>query len=121
VFALGIVVWLAPVLVLLLARFAPLPRPLACVLEVVLVDWFADVFWFVVPLGLIVTVLCGIALNCAFVLTEVFALGAVVWSAVVLVLLPAVLLCASAAPLKAVHTAAAITLSWVRIMFVSSS
>ena len=88
----------------------PLVPPPAWVLAVVFVDWLADVLWFVVPLGLIVTVLCGIALNFASVLTVVFAVGAVVWLAVVLVLLPAVLLCATAAPLSAAQTAAAITL-----------
>jgi hypothetical protein len=110
VFALGAVVWLAVVLVSLLARLRPLPLPPpACVLAVVFVDWFADVVWLVVPLGAIVTVLCGIALNWASVLTVVFAVGAVVWFAVVLVLLPAVLLCAIAAALHAAQTAAAIT------------
>jgi hypothetical protein len=41
----------------------------------------------VVALGLIVTLLLGIALNCASVLTDVLALGLVDWPAVVLVLL----------------------------------
>jgi hypothetical protein len=50
------------------------PAP-ACVFDVVLLDWVADVVWFVVPLGLMVTLLCGIALKFASVFTEVLALG----------------------------------------------
>jgi hypothetical protein len=61
------------------------PEPPADVPDVVLVFCEADVFWFVVALGLMVTLLCGIALNCAFVLTDVFALGVTAWPAVVLV------------------------------------
>ena len=45
--------------------------------------------WLVVPLGLMVTLLCGIALKLASVFTVVLALGAVDCPAVVLVLLPA--------------------------------
>ena len=128
VFADGLVDWPAVVLVSLLAwlrlrplPFVSLPVP-AWVLLVVPVFWLADVVWLVVALGLMVTLLCGIALNCASVLTDVFALGLVDWPAVVLVLLPAVLLvlCASAAPLVAAKTAAAITVTLFRIMRFSS-
>jgi hypothetical protein len=114
------------VLVVLLARFfalpLPDPEPEACVPLVVDVFWPADVFWFVVALGLMVTLLCGIALNFASVLTEVFALGATDWPAVVLVLLLALLLvvCAIAAPLNAAQTAAPITVKGFVIMRVSS-
>jgi hypothetical protein len=123
VFALGAVVWFAVVLVSLPARLRPLPLPLpaAWVFEVVFVAWFADVVWLVVPLGAMVTVLCGIALKRASVLTVVFAVGAVVWFAVVLVLLPAVLLCAIAAALNAAHIAAAIAVrEFFRITVFSS-
>jgi hypothetical protein len=68
---------------LVLARFLllPLPEPLppAVVPAVVPVVCEAEVFWLVVPLGAIVTVLCGIALNLASVLTVVFAFGATPW------------------------------------------
>jgi hypothetical protein len=40
-----------------------------------LLDWVADVVWLVVPLGLTVTLLCGIALKFASVFTVVLALG----------------------------------------------
>jgi hypothetical protein len=124
VLALGLVDWPAAVLVSLRARLLPLPLPLvpACVFDVVFVDWLADVVWFVVPLGLMVTVLCGIALNFASVLTVVLALGAVDCPAVVLVLLPAwLVVCATAPVLNAAKTAAAITLrEWVRFMCFSS-
>ena len=105
-------------LVVLLALFLFLPLPLvpepeACVPLVVLVFCDAEVDWFVVALGLMVTLLCGIALNLASVLTVVFALGATAWPAVVLVLLLALLLvfCASAVPLNAANTAAAINVT----------
>jgi hypothetical protein len=79
----GVTDWLAVVLVLLFARLLPVlgavlgvvlvppvPVPVpACVLLVVPVFWDADVVWLVVPLGLIVTVLFGIALNAASVFT----------------------------------------------------
>jgi hypothetical protein len=51
---------------------APVP---ACVPDVVLLDCVADVVWFVDPLGLTVTLLCGMALKLASVFTEVLALG----------------------------------------------
>jgi hypothetical protein len=108
---------------LLRARLLPLPLPFApaCVFDVVFVDWLADVVWFVVPLGLMVTVLCGIALNCALVLTEVLALGAVDWPAVVLVSLPAWFVCAIAPVLNAANTAAAMMLRELfRVMWISS-
>ena len=54
--------------------------------------------WFVVAFGLIVTLLCGIALNFASVFTVVFAVGAVLWFAVVLVLLPALLVWSAPLP-----------------------
>jgi hypothetical protein len=58
-----------------------------------------------------VTVLCGIALNCALVLTEVLALGAGDWPAVVLVSLPAWFVVRAIAPvLNAANTAAAMML-----------
>jgi hypothetical protein len=47
----------------------------------------AVVLWFVVPLGLIVTLLFGIALNVESVFTDVLALGLVVWLEIVPVLL----------------------------------
>jgi hypothetical protein len=105
------------VLVELCARLLPLPLPPpACVPDVVAVFCDADVLWFVVPLGLIVTLLCGIALKFASVLTVVFALGLTAWPAVVLVLLPAVLLvCAIATALVAAMTAAAISVNCFRI------
>jgi hypothetical protein len=53
----------------------PLAVPLAVVPLVVSVACVAVVVWFVVPLGLMVTVLCGIALKVASVLTVVLALG----------------------------------------------
>jgi len=90
VLAFGFTRCVALVLVLLRARFfvspdciplldppacvpvAPVP---ACVFDVVLLDWVAEVVWFVVPLGLMVTLLCGIALKLASVFTVVLALG----------------------------------------------
>jgi hypothetical protein len=65
-----------------------------------------------------VTVLCGIALNLASVLTVVLALGATACPAVVLVLLlaPVLLVCARAAPLVAAKTAAAINVNCFRMM-----
>jgi hypothetical protein len=99
---------------------APVP---ACVFDVVLLDWVADVVWLVVPLGLMVTLLCGIALKLASVFTVVLALGFTDWVELVLVSLPAwlVVFCATAALLKAAKTAAAITLMEVfRIMRISS-
>ena len=53
----------------------PDPPAPALVPAVVFVVCEADVFWLVVALGEMVTLLCGIALNCAFVLTVVFAFG----------------------------------------------
>jgi len=108
VVALGATPWPAVVLVLLL------PRPEPDVPEVVFVFCDAAVLWFVVPLGAIVTVLCGIALNFASVLTLVVALGATAWPAVVLVLL--LVFCAMTAPLSAASTAAAMTVNWFRII-----
>ena len=67
----------------------PFPLPLACVLVVVPVVCDAEVLWFVVAFGLMVTLLCGMALNLASVFTVVFALGFVVCPVVVVVLLPA--------------------------------
>ena len=52
--------------------------------------------WFVVAFGLIVTLLCGIALNLASVVTDVLALGLTLWRervVVVLVALPEVPAC----------------------------
>jgi hypothetical protein len=118
VFAVGLVDWPAVVLVSLRARLLPLPLPEpACVFDVVLADWLAEVVWFVVPLGAIVTLLCGIALNCALVFTDVLALGAVDCPAVVLVLLPAWLVWATAAVLNAAKIAADMTVTrCLRIM-----
>src|SRR5436190_1588318 len=99
--------------------FAPpeVPEP-AVVFDVVFVFCVALVLWFVVALGLIVTLLCSIALKFASVFTEVLALGATTCPAVVLVLLLALLLvfCASAAPLIAANTAAAISVNCFRII-----
>jgi hypothetical protein len=80
----------------------------AWVLLVVPVFWVAAVVWLVVPLGLMVTVLCGIARKVEFVLTEVLALGATDWLDWVLVLLVAVLLVWASAepPVTAKATAA---------------
>ena len=84
---------MASVPVLLRARLDCLPLPLepvpASVFEVVFADCVAEVLWLVVPLGAIVTVLFGIALKRASVLTVVLAFGVVDWFAVVPVLLPA--------------------------------
>jgi hypothetical protein len=68
-------------------------RPLvpAWVLLVVAVFCVALVLWLVVALGLMVTLLCGIALKVASVFTDVLALGATDWLALVLVVLPALL------------------------------
>ena len=112
-------------LVVLPARFLPsfvdVPVP-ACVLLVVLVFWEADVVWLVVALGLIVTVLFGIAFTFASVLTVVLALGAVDCVAVVLVLLPALfVVCASAMVLVAASTAAAIMLRFFKVLYSSRS
>ena len=114
VLALGATDWVAVVPVVLPARLVVLPVPEAVVdpvpawvLLVVAVFWVADVVWLVVPLGLMVTVLCGMALKVASVLTVVLALGATDWVAWVLVLLVAVLLvCAKTEPLAATTTAA---------------
>jgi hypothetical protein len=83
VLALGETDWLAVALVVLAALFFVLPFLLevlepvpACVLFVVAVFWVAAVVWLVVALGLILTVLCGIALNVVSVFTVVLALGA---------------------------------------------
>lgn len=110
VLACGETDWLALVLVVLPARFlvvpfladvVPVPVP-AWVLLVVAVFWVAAVVWLVVPLGLMVTVLCGIALKLASVFTVVLAVGATDWVAWVPVVLVAVLLvvCAMAPPAK---------------------
>jgi hypothetical protein len=129
VLALGATDWLALVLVVLLALFVVLPLlpPLpesaldpvpAWVLLVVPVFWVADVVWLVVPLGLIVTVLCGIALKVELVSTDVFALGATDWLDCVLVLLVAVLLvCARTEPLVAAKTTAAMRVSLCLIIW----
>ena len=72
--------WLVPATAAPLAEdfaLAPEPVPPAWVLLVVAVFCDALVLWFVVALGLIVTVLFGIALKFASVLTVVFAVGAV--------------------------------------------
>ena len=100
VLAFGFTLCVALVLVLLRALLlvspetAPLPEPVvdpipAAVFEVVLLDCVADVVWFVVPLGLMVTLLCGIALKLASVFTDVLALGFTDCVAPVVVLLPA--------------------------------
>lgn len=120
VLALGATDWVALVLVVLLARFLVLPLlpdpvvdPVpAWVLLVVAVFWVADVVWLVVPLGLMVTVLCGIARKVASVLTEVLALGATDWVDCVLVSLVAVLLvCARAEPPVTAKATAAMRVS----------
>ena len=91
-------------------------------LDVVFVDWFAEVVWFVVALGLTVTLLCGIALNCALVFVVVFALGLVVWFAVELVVLPAlfVVVCAKALALKAAARDTLIKVAEILVMQISS-
>ena len=61
----------------------------AWVLLVVAVFCVALVAWLVSALGLIVTLLCGMARKVASVFTDVLALGATDWLAVVLVVLPA--------------------------------
>ena len=117
VVALGLTAWPAVVLVLLLARLLPLPLPPPAVVPlVVAVFCDPDVVWLVVALGLMVTLLWGIALKFASVLVVVVALGATAWPAVVLVLLPLELVCASAAPLMTAKTAAAMTVNCVRII-----
>ena len=88
VLASGLTVWLALVLVLLRDLLAVLPLvepdvvPVvvlpAVVPLVVLVVCVPDVVWFVVPLGLMVTVLFGMALKVASVFTVVLALGVTV-------------------------------------------
>jgi len=65
------------------------PLAPAVVFDVVFVDCVAVVLWLVVALGLIVTLLCGIALKLASVLTLVLAFGFTRCVAVVLVLLRA--------------------------------
>jgi hypothetical protein len=132
VLAFGFTRWVAFVLVSLRARLlvspvAPAPDPLvepvpAAVFDVVLLDWVADVFWFVVAFGLMVTLLCGIALKLASELTVVLAFGLTDWVELELVVLPAWLLVvwATAAVLSAAKTAAAITLTeWFRIICIS--
>jgi len=132
VLASGFTRWVAFVLVSLRARLrvspaAPAPDPLvdpvpADVCDVVLLDCDADVFWFVVALGLMVTLLLGIALKLASELTVVLALGFTDWVELELVVLPAWLLVvwATAAVLSAAKTAAAITLKELfRIMSIS--
>ena len=127
VLALGATDWLASVLVVLAARFLVLPllpEPVldsvaAWVLLVVPVFWVAGVVWLVVPLGLMVTVLCGIALKVVLVSTDVLALGATDWLAWVLVSLVAVLLiCAKTEPLVAATTTAAMRVSLFLIICV---
>ena len=63
----------------------------APVFDVVLVDCEAVVLWLVVAFGLMVTLLCGIALKVASVFTVVLALGLTLWPALVLVVLRALL------------------------------
>jgi hypothetical protein len=130
VLALGATDWVAAVLVVLLALFVVLPLlpeaavdPVpAWVLLVVAVFWVADVVWLVVPLGLIVTVLCGIARKVVLVSTDVLALGATDWVDWVLVLLVAVLLvCARAEPPVAAKTTAAMRVSLFLIIGFSVS
>ena len=125
VLAFGATDWLAVVLVVLPARFVVLPllpEPVvvpvaACVLLVVAVFWEADVVWLVVALGAMVTLLCGIALKVASVLTEVLALGATDWVVRVLVLLVAVsAVWANTEPLAAAATTAAMRVSLLMII-----
>jgi hypothetical protein len=110
VLARGATDWVVVLLVVLPARFlvsaflsevAVDPVP-ACVLLVVAVFWVADVVWSVVPLGLMVTVLFGIARKVESVFTVVLALGATDWVLCVLVVPVAVLLvvCAMAPAAK---------------------
>jgi hypothetical protein len=113
--ALGFTDCPAVVLVSLLARLRPLPLPLAVVPLVVLVFCEAEVLWFVVALGLMVTLLCGIALKVASLFTVLLALGLTAWPAVVLVSLLADVW-AIAVPLIAANTAAAIIVNWFRYM-----
>jgi hypothetical protein len=120
VLACGLTDWLATVLVVLSARFfAPAVLPdvvlgaaAAWVLLVVPVFWVADVVWSVVPLGLMVTVLFGMALKVASVFTEVLALGATDWVDRVLVSLLAVLVCASTEPPVTASAAAKMSSIW---------
>lgn len=126
VLACGATDWPALVLVVLSAVFEVLPRlpesvP-AWVLLVVAVFWVADVVWLVVPLGLMVTELCGIALKVESVLTEVLALGATDWVAWVPVSLVAELLvCARTEPLVAAKATAAMRVSLLLIICISVS
>jgi hypothetical protein len=92
------------------------PAP-AWVLLVVPVFWDADVVWLVVALGLMVTLLCGIALKVESVFTDVLALGATDWVVRVLVSLVAELeVCARTKPLLPARTTAAMRLSLFVIM-----
>src|SRR5687767_3081742 len=76
VLAFGLTRWVELVVVLVLARLPALPTSVPSrVPVVVFVDCVADVVWFVVALGLIVTLLFGIALNLASVFTVVLPLG----------------------------------------------
>ena len=114
VLAFGLTAWPAVVLVSLLARLRPLPLPPpAAVLLVVAVFCDAAVVWLVVALGAMVTLLWGIALKVASVLTVVLALGLTAWPAVVLVVLSA-RFCAAASPLIAARTAAAMNVNCFR-------
>ena len=125
VLACGATDWLAFVLVVLPAVLVVVPVADALpawVLLVVPVFWAAEVVWLVVPLGLMVTLLCGIARNSVLVSTDVPALGATDWLARLLVLPVAVLLvCARARPLEAVNTTAAMRLSLFLIIGISES
>jgi hypothetical protein len=128
VLAVGATDWAAVVLVVLPALLvvpplspesatAPVP---AWVLLVAAVFCVADVVWLVVPLGLMVTVLCGSALKVALVSTEVLALGATDWVDWVLVSLVAALLVrAMAEPPVAARTTAAMRLS-LEVLFIGS-
>lgn len=86
------------------------PPVLACVLLAVDVFWDAVVVWLVVPLGLMVTLLCGIARKVEFVFTAVWALGDTDWVPVELALLPALLVVLPVLPLMPV---VAVVAAWV--------
>lgn len=113
---LEVVLVVLPALLVVLP-LVPLVVPVACVLLAVEVFCVAEVVWLVVPLGLMVTLLCGIARNVVFVSTDVLALGATDCVAEELVLLVAVLpVWASTEPPVRARTTEAMAVSLLLIM-----
>ena len=114
-----VVLVVLPALLVVLPLVPPVPLvvPVACELLADQVFCEAVVVWLVVPLGLIVTLLCGIARKVVFVSTDVLAVGATDCVAVELVLLVAVLLVwANAAPPVTARTTDAMTVNLFLIM-----